>query len=277
MKLLQKSLQTTENEKRILTERLDSAQTNLNELRRSQQAQLDGNQRLQEQVTDLEVQRSALESQLRVAKWNQESGGDKPLTNGNGGGGGGEEELSRQLKSSQRERSELRSKLQTLQDKVKQLECERKSKFSGGNAYDRAEKSNSYYGGGAADSGEFDSNRYDVGGGNAGTGGGGSFNCGLDHSVIEQETRDLRLKVRRLETLLAEKESELARCKARMNDSTKCTDGLDSERYRSAQMHAEKLLDAREQSHRQQVLRLENQVSAGYYTMFKESYKVPFP
>jgi len=90
------------------------------------------------------------------------------------------------------------------------LECERKSKFSGGNAYDRAEKSNSYYGG-ANDSGEFDSNRYDVGGGNAGTGEGGvggSFNCGLDHSVIEQETRDLRLKVRRLETLLAEKEGE---------------------------------------------------------------------
>jgi len=144
------------------------------------------------------------------------------------------------------------------------LECERKSKFSGGNAYDRAEKSNSYYGG-ANDSGEFDSNRYDVGGGNAGTGEGGvggSFNCGLDHSVIEQETRDLRLKVRRLETLLAEKESELARCKARMNDSAKCTDGLDGDRYRSAQMHAEKLLDAREQSHRQQVLRLENQVGS---------------
>ncbi|KAH8276985.1 hypothetical protein KR026_003142 [Drosophila bipectinata] len=257
VKLLQKSLQTSENEKRILTERLDSAQTNLNELRRSQQAQLDGNQRLQEQVTDLEVQRSALESQLRIAKWNQESGGDKGLTNGNGNGA--EDELSRQLKSSQREKSELRSKLQTLQDKVKQLECERKSKFSGGNAYDRAEKSNSYYGG-AAESGEFDSNRYDIGGGNGG-GNGGSYSCGLDHSIIEQETRDLRLKVRRLETLLAEKESELARCKARMNDSAKCMDGMDSERYRSAQVHAEKLLDAREQSHRQQVLRLENQIS----------------
>ncbi|XP_052835691.1 rootletin isoform X2 [Drosophila gunungcola] len=259
LKLVQKSLQTAENEKRILTERLDSAQTNLNELRRSQQAQLDGNQRLQEQVTDLEVQRSALESQLRIAKWNQESGGDKAMVNGNGAGNG-EDELSRQLKSSQREKSELRSKLQTLRDKVKQLECERKSKFSGGNAYDRAEKSSSYYAG-AADSGEFDSNRYDVGAVNASIGGGGSFNCGLDHSVIEQETRDLRLKVRRLETLLAEKESELARCKARMNDSAKCHEGMDGDRYRSAQMHAEKLLDAREQSHRQQVLRLENQIS----------------
>ncbi|XP_032593531.1 rootletin isoform X2 [Drosophila grimshawi] len=257
LKLLQKSLQTSENEKRIVAERLESAQTNLNELRRSQQAQLDGNQRLQEQVTDLEVQRSALESQLRIAKWNQENG-DKVNTNGNGGGGGGggsreEEELSRQLKSSQREKSELRSKLQTLQDKVKQLECDRKSKFAGGNAYDRAEKTSSYYGG-ERDAGEYDSNRYDVGNG-------GSYSCGLDHSIIEQETRDLRLKVRRLETLLAEKESELARCKARMHDSTKCTDGMDADRYRSAQMHAEKLLDAREQSHKQQVLRLENQIS----------------
>ncbi|XP_017860567.1 PREDICTED: rootletin [Drosophila arizonae] len=255
VKLLQKSLQTTENEKRILTERLDSAQTNLNELRRSQQAQLDGNQRLQEQVTELEVQRSALESQLRIAKWNQENG-DKDA--GNGGSGVGsceEEELSRQLKSSQREKSELRSKLQALQDKVKQLECDRKSKFAGGNAYDRAEKSSSYYGGGGGgDAGEYDSNRYD-----GGTG--GSYSCGLDHSAIEQETRDLRLKVRRLETLLAEKESELARCKARMHDSSKCMDGMDADRYRSAQMHAEKLLDAREQSHRQQVLRLENQIS----------------
>ncbi|EDW81196.1 uncharacterized protein Dwil_GK11156 [Drosophila willistoni] len=254
VKLLQKSFQTAENEKRILTERLDSAQANLNELRRSQQAQLDGNQRLQEQVTDLEVQRSALESQLRIAKWNQESGGDKILTNG-GGNGGDEDELNRQLKSSLREKSELRSKLQTLQDKVKQLECERKSKFSGGNAYDRAEKS-SYYATGAGDPGEFDSNRYDTGGN-----GGASYNCGLDHSVLEQETRDLRLKVRRLETMLAEKESELARCKARMNDSAKCLDGMDTDRYRSAHLHAEKLLDAREKSHKQQVMLLENQIS----------------
>ncbi|ALC47431.1 Rootletin [Drosophila busckii] len=251
LKLLQKTLQTTENEKRILNERLDSAQTNLNELRRSQQAQLDGNQRLQEQVTELEVQRSALESQLRIAKWQQESG-DKGNDNGNGNGGGVEEELNRQLKSTQREKSELRSKLQTLQDKVKQLECERKSKFAGGNAYERAEKQ-SNYGYGATDAGEYDSNRFNDTG-NTG------YSCGLDHATIEQESRDLRLKVRRLETLLAEKESELARCKARMHDGNKC-DSLDTDRYRSAQMHAEKVLDAREQSHKQQVLRLENQIS----------------
>lgn len=38
------------------------------------------------------------------------------------------------------------------------------------------------------------------------------------------------------------------------------------ERYRAGQLQAERLLEAREQSHRQQVLRLENQVS--YYLVF---------
>lgn len=253
LKLLQKTLQTTENEKRILAERLDQTQTNINELRRNQQAQLDSSQRLQEQVNDLEVQRSALESQLRIAKWNQENGG------GNGGVNSGnnnseEEELSRQLKSSQREKSELRNKLQALQEKVKQLETDRKSKFSSGSPYEKTEKSHNsaYY-----DNGDYDSNRFNSG--DAGYNKGNTFSCGLDHAQIEQETRDLRLKLRRLETLLAEKESELARCKARLHDSAKCLDG-DSERYRSAHMHAEKLLDAREQAHRQQVMRLENQV-----------------
>lgn len=267
LKLLQKSLQSADNEKRILAERLEKAQSSINELRRGQQAQLDGSQRLQDQVNDLEVQKSALESQLRIAKWNQESG-DKS----NGGGANNhseEDELNRQLKSSQREKSELRSKLQVLQDKVKQLETERKSKFSGDSVYDRSEKSGGGNGGQSSYyDGNYDSNRMEANASNTdyrkSVGGGGSsgnFNCGLDHAVIEQENRDLRLKVRRLETLLAEKESELARCKARIHDSAKCMDGLDSERYRSAQMHAEKLLDAREQAHRQQVLRLENQVS----------------
>ncbi|XP_067617480.1 rootletin isoform X1 [Eurosta solidaginis] len=254
LKLLQKQSQAAENDKRILAERLDNAQSNLNVLRRSQQAQLDRIQRLQEQVNDLEVQRSALESQLRIAKWNQEAG-DNGAIGKSSFDKREEEELSRQLKSSQREKFELRHKLQALQDKVKQLESERKSKFSGSGgtaAYDRAEKNSSYY-----DAGDYDSNRME----NAATGG-GNFSCGLDHAVIEQEARDLRLKVRRLETLLAEKESELARLKARLHDSAKCMDGgIDTERYRSAHLHAEKLLDAREQSHRQQVLRLENQIS----------------
>lgn len=88
-------------------------------------------------------------------------------------------------------------------------------------------------------------------------------NINTDH--IEQENRDLRLRIRRLETLLAEKEAELSRLKSSHSHSI-----LDShssrermaeiERLRAAQLQAEKLLEAREQSHRQQVLRLESQV-----------------
>uniref|UniRef100_A0A1A9X182 Rootletin-like coiled-coil domain-containing protein n=1 Tax=Glossina brevipalpis TaxID=37001 RepID=A0A1A9X182_9MUSC len=260
LKLLQKSLQAGENEKRILSERLEKAQQNLTELRRGQQTQLDNVQRLQDQINDLEVQKSKLESQLRIAKWNQESG-----TKNNGSGHAEEDEIAKQLKFSQKEKSELRSKLQTLQNKVRLLENERKSKFSGNNAYDRSEKEAGTM---SYDGAIYDSNRlkssndnYRPNGDSGPIDGATSnvlFSCGLDHTVIEQENRDLRLKVRRLETLLAEKESELARCKARIHDSSKC---MDTDRYRNAQLHAEKLLDAREQAHRQQVLRLENQIS----------------
>lgn len=68
------------------------------------------------------------------------------------------------------------------------------------------------------------------------------------------------MKVRRLETMLAEKEAELARAKAKFSESPKCSTN-DAERYRHAQLQAERLLDARENSHKQQILRLENQIS----------------
>lgn len=119
------------------------------------------------------------------------------------------------------------------------------SKFSGHVKFDLSEKSQYDQGG------EFDSNRMESE---------GRWTCGLDHSQIENENRDLRMKVRRLETQLAEKEAELARAKAKYSESQKCLPN-DSERYRTAQLQAERLLDAREQSHRQQVLRLENQIS----------------
>lgn len=90
---------------------------------------------------------------------------------------------------------------------------------------------------------------------------GSSFD--LDH--FEQENRELRLKVRRLETQLAEKEAELVRVKSSYTHSHSVFDFSrdrmgEIERLRAAQLQAEKLLEAREQSHRQQVLRLENQV-----------------
>ena len=85
----------------------------------------------------------------------------------------------------------------------------------------------------------------------------------FDIEHYEQENRELRLRVRRLETQLAEKEAELIRMKSSYShsifDFSRDRTG-EVERLRAAQLQAEKLLEAREQSHRQQVLRLENQV-----------------
>ncbi|XP_062565905.1 rootletin isoform X1 [Armigeres subalbatus] len=268
LKQLQKSLTNSENERRVLSERLDASQHTLNELRRSQQASQDQTQRLQEQVAECEVQKSALESQLRLAKWNQENAEQF------GGGTGGDQDLARQLISSQRDRTELRNKLEAMKEKVRHMENEKLglekngSKFSGHVQFDRSEKSM------LGDSGELDSNRLESIG-YAGMGSGGvKYSCGLDHAQIEQESRDLRMKVRRMETLLAEKEAELARAKTKMLESPAksslsgyggggggATASSDVERHRNAQIQAERLLDAREQSHRQQVLRLENQIS----------------
>lgn len=253
VKQIQKLLSTSENERRILAERLDAAQNSLNDVRRSQQSQQDIIQRHQDQIAELEVQKSALESQLRITKWNQDNSDQL-------GGHSTDEELNRQLLALQRERNELKAKVDALNDKLRYADADKRSKFSGNVQFDRSEKG-----------GEYDSNRMETeslmsrGGGGVGGHGAGhmslntNFNCGLDHSLIEQENRDLRMKVRRMETALAEKESELARAKAKLFESPKCLPG-DSERYRSAQLQAERLLDAREQSHRQQVLRLENQV-----------------
>lgn len=256
LKQMQKSLSSSDNERRILAERLDGTQNTINDLRRSQQSQQDLIQRHQEQAAEMEVQKAALESQLRIAKWNSD--------NTDQIGTVAEEDLNRQLVNTQREKAELKGKVDALAEKIRHMENEKSSKFSGHVQFDRSEKS--LYG--RSDAGEFDSNRMETesclsrsGVGGGGGGGRNTFNCGLDHSLIEQENRDLRMKVRRLETLIAEKESELARAKSKLfeNPSGKCLPG-DTERYRTAQLQAERLLDAREQSHRQQVLRLENQV-----------------
>ncbi|XP_058462467.1 rootletin isoform X2 [Malaya genurostris] len=256
LKQLQKSLTNSENERRILSERLDATQHTVNELRRNQQTAQDQTQRLQEQLAECDVQKSALESQLRLAKWNQENAEQFGSTTG------GDQDLARQLVNSQRDRTELRNKVEALHEKVRHLENERRglekgSKFSGHVQFDRSEKM-------SADCGEFDSNRLESGSMGGSTSTGLKFSCGLDHTQIEHESRELRMKVRRLETLLAEKEAELARAKAKSLESPLKTGGCgsgDVERYRSAQIQAERLLDAREQSHRQQVLRLENQIS----------------
>lgn len=89
---------------------------------------------------------------------------------------------------------------------------------------------------------------------------------------LEYENRELKFKIRRLETQLAEKEAELIRIKSTHIHSHSLLDvsrdrSGEVERIRAAQLQAEKLLEAREQSHRQQILRLENQV----YIFFNSS------
>lgn len=244
IKHIQKSLTNSENERRVLSERLDQAQNTVNELRRTQQSNTDNMQRMQEQLAEMEVKNSSLESQLRIAKWNQD--------NPDNYGSGGNDQSGSDFKD--REKSEMRRKIDTLNEKVRILEQEKRyggggatsSKFSGHVQFDRSEKYDGH--------GEYDSNRLE-------TDNSSRFSCGLDHVQIENECRDLRMKVRRLETQLAEKEAELARAKAKHAESgPKCASN-DAERYRQAQLQAERLLDARENSHRQQIMRLENQIS----------------
>lgn len=241
IKHVQKSLTNSENERRVLSERLDQAQNSVNELRRSQQSNQDNMQRMQEQLAEMEVAKSSLESQLRIAKWSQ----DNPDASGVGGG-------EKNADFEGRDKSEMRRKIDSLNEKVRMLEQEKRyggggnatsgSKFSGHVQFDRSEKYDGHS--------EYDSNRMET----------DRFSCGLDHTQIENECRDLRMKVRRLETLLAEKEAELARAKAKFSESPKCSTN-DAERYRHAQLQAERLLDARENSHKQQICRLENQIS----------------
>lgn len=57
-----------------------------------------------------------------------------------------------------------------------------------------------------------------------------------------------------------EKEAELSRLRSHVCSDMKTDRSGEIERVRAAQLQAERLLEAREQSHRQQVLRLENQI-----------------
>lgn len=233
LKHMQKSMSTSENERHIISERLDAAQNALNDLHRSQQSQQDVIQRLQDQSAELEVQKSTLEAQLRIAKW------------GNGGSaddcGHVSDDISAQLMKTQREKNELRLKVETLNEKLRHIENDKLSKFSECKTYEKK---------GYGD-GEYDSNRsHDK----------DSLNYSLDYSIIKQENHDLKIKIRRMETMLAEKESELARLKAKLLDSSVKCSVDDSDRMRTAHLQSERLLDARESHHKQQVTQLENQV-----------------
>lgn len=256
MKYLQKSLTNSENERRVLSERLEAAQATINELRRCQQSQQDSLQRLQEQVAEMEVQKSALESQLRISKWNQETN-DQVMISTAGGNNIDNADAARL----QREKNELKAKLEMMNEKVRGLESEKRSLER--RVYEPSSHHHHHHrpGDNKYDSGLLDSNRMET---ESILSRGGDHHhhsnyCGMDHQLIEQENRDLRMKIRKLENQLMEKEAELSRLKAKIVDNPKSAG--DVERYRSAQQQAERLLEAREQSHRQQILRLENQIS----------------
>uniref|UniRef100_A0A6P7GY35 Rootletin isoform X1 n=2 Tax=Diabrotica virgifera virgifera TaxID=50390 RepID=A0A6P7GY35_DIAVI len=223
LKQLQKQLANSENERRVITERFESTQQNLAEMRRNNQILQDQVARLNNELANNEVQRSGLESQLRLAQWPSDTGVCSHH----------EEELKNQLHSVQRERNDLRTKIESLNNKVRQLETENRSlerqASKGTNirskSYER-ERPEKY-----------------------------------ESESLSGENRDLRLKISQLETELSEKEAEIGRLRNQRQTLDSKFDRAEIERYRAAQLQAERLLEAREQSHRQQVARLENQIT----------------
>lgn len=122
---LQKSLINAENERRVLAERLDHSQQNAAELRRAKEQLEDVVQHLRNDIASNEVQRAGLESQLRLAvQWPPDSPSisvDERTSSAHRYIRTHErhdEELSRQLATTQRERSELRGKVDAMAEKV---------------------------------------------------------------------------------------------------------------------------------------------------------------
>ncbi|CAH1181054.1 unnamed protein product [Phyllotreta striolata] len=221
LKQLQKQLANSENERRVIVERFESTQQSLAEMRRNNQILQDQVARLNNELANNEVQRAGLESQLRLAQWPSDSG----LASHH------EEELKAQLHSVQRERQELRGKIESLNNKIRQLENENRNmerqatKGVRSKSYEREQPE-----------------KYET-------------------ESFAGENRELRIKISQLEAELAEKEAEIARIKSQRPTLDSKFDRAEIERYRAAQLQAERLLEAREQSHRQQVARLENQVT----------------
>lgn len=106
IKQLQKQLSNSENDRRVLSERLENLQQTVTELRYKNQNLSDQNIRMQNELANNEVQRSGLEAQLRLTNWPQDGSPNR------------DEELLRQLHVAQRERSEMKGKVDALNDKV---------------------------------------------------------------------------------------------------------------------------------------------------------------
>ncbi|CAH2085232.1 unnamed protein product [Euphydryas editha] len=253
LRQLQKNVANCENERRVLSEKLESAKSALSELKRLNCTLEDQVHRLTNQLANIEVQRADLESQLRMTTWDGKESNDSG-------------ELERELHALQRERSELKAKNDALQDTVRKLEAERRMvrpSVLRSKSHDRTEKS-VYYSSdldSGADStkdsrGYKDYKDYK------------EVPCkekpySSEFNLLELENRELKMKIRRLEKELADKESELAMARNRYFSDKSCGGNRqDIEQYRQAALQAERLLEAREASHRQQIMRLENQLSA---------------
>ncbi|KAJ8974641.1 hypothetical protein NQ317_019876 [Molorchus minor] len=228
LKQLQKQLINSENERHS-----EATQQNLAEMRRNNQISQDQVTRLNNELANNEVQRAGLESQLRLSQWPT----DSAVTSHH------EEELRTQLSLIQRERNELERKNEALNNKVRQLEADRRNlERAAAKAAPTATVLSKPYDYERPEKYETDSTITEL-------------------DKYEQENKELRLKISRLENELTEKDAELNRLRNQRPGLDSKFDRAEVERYRAAQLQAERLLEAREQSHRQQVARLENQVT----------------
>ncbi|XP_073952978.1 LOW QUALITY PROTEIN: ciliary rootlet coiled-coil, rootletin [Choristoneura fumiferana] len=252
LRQLQKNCANCENERRVLSEKLESAKSALVELKRLNCTLEDQVHRLTNQLANVEVQRSGLESQLRMTTWDGKESADS--------------ELERELHALQRERSELKAKNDALQESMRKMEADRRLNRTTAlrsKSHDRTEKSVYYSDLDSGPDSTKDSMRYlPTKDSNLSAGKDKSFTAEL--SLLELENRELRMKIRRMEKELTDKEAELKLARSRyLSDLSSVSPSRreDVERYRQAALQAERLLEAREASHRQQIIRLENQAA----------------
>ncbi|XP_068626101.1 rootletin [Battus philenor] len=248
LRQIQKNVANCENERRVLSEKLESAKSALGELKRINSTLEDQVHRLTNQLANVEVQRSGLESQLRMSTWDGKESGDG--------------ELERELHALQRERAELRAQNEALRDSVRRLGGERRVAPPPPALRSKSHERDKplYYS--DLDSGP-DSTKESVRETKETpcTCKGKGFSTDLN--MLELENRELRMKIRRLEKELSDKEAELSVARNRFLSELSGGPSRreDVEHYRQAALQAERLLEAREASHRQQIARLENQAS----------------
>lgn len=141
--------------------------------------------------------RSALESQLRMTNWD-----GKEI----------DSDAERELHAIQRERSELRAKLDAMQDKLRQMEAEKRaSKSIRSKSYERPEKSIYSDNDSVIGDSSVKDHKYRARDSNLMRDSNIALHSlGADVSdplvtMYEQENRELKIKIRRLENQLAER------------------------------------------------------------------------